>query len=192
MVEGNLEIDRTMRKGLGLCKICGKRPYWCTCLYPQFTGDDDTNRPVGHIILAGTDGDDYSVLDKVDPRIKVIATSGVPLNHEERLIAKQLSFGISFVEERKTHNIQVASEETIEAAHGEATKILTPENKHWLLRNMGFKGRGKGKWKHILFEEEIEFDLQTDTLVQLAFQIHKTGYKNAHTEWTSQQKTGTV
>lgn len=147
---------------------------------------------VGPIILAGTDGNDYSVLNKVDPRVKVIATSGQPPTEEDAKLAQALSFGISFVEDRKTHYIQDANEETLEEAYGDGVKLLGPENKHWILRTMGFKGRGKGKWKHILFEEEIEFDLQTDSLVQLAFQIHKTGYKNAHTEWASQQKTASA
>lgn len=134
---------------------------------------------IGPIILAGTDGDDYSVLDKVDPRVKMIATSGQPPKPEN----------FSVTADTHTSYIQDATEKTLEEAYGAAANVLTPENKHWILREMGFRGLGKGKWKHILFNEEIEFDLQTDTMVQLTFQIHKAGYKNAHTEWASQQKT---
>lgn len=170
MVEGNLEINRTLRKGLGTCKLCDKQPLWCTCLYPQFTGEDDVREP-GPIILASTDGNDYSVLDKVDPNVKGHAVNG----------------NLDSVEQ-----IKDATEDTLSAAEGKATSILTPENKHWILREMGFKGLGGGRWKHILFDEIIEFNLDGSTLIQLAFAIHKTGYKNAHTEWASQQKTGTA
>lgn len=141
------------------------------------------------IILAGTDGNDYDVLDKVDPRVKLIATSGNPPTEEDLKLIKDLSFGISIVDHRHTDYIKDATEETLTAAEGKSESFLTPENKHWILREMGFKGLGGGKWKHILFDETIEFNLDGSTLIQLAFAIHKTGYKNAQTEF---DQTGTL
>lgn len=159
------------------------------------------------IILAGTDGDDYTVLDKVDPRVKHLAVHGVVGKHQS------VEIDAPFMEEGKilplpapsnypkvkatvsadrpdSDIIQEANEDTLNEAYGDGGKILTPENKHWILRNMGFKGLGHGRWKHVLFDQEIGFDLQTDSLTQLAFRIFKAGYYNAHNEWSSQQKTG--
>lgn len=193
MVDRPLEI-RTPQRGMGKCSHCGGTVIECACLEPSFpsTGSFPNNtRVIGpdetipDVIIAHTDGDDYSVLDKINRNIKVAAVFNPhDLTYDETnnvVYTAAKEYDDEF--HQKQHRITEASEETIEAAHGEATKILTPENKHWFLRNMGFKGRGKGKWKHILFDEEIEFDLQTDTLIQLAFKIHKTGYKNAQTEY---------
>lgn len=168
---------------------------------------EDTSLP--DIIITGTDGDDYSVLNKVDLRIKDLALNGIVETHQSVKIDMPLvPEGTAILAPVPSNHpkvkaiisgdrpnsciIQEANIDTLEEAAGPGVESLSPENKHWLMKQMGFKGLGHGKWKHILFEEEIEFNLQTDSLVQLAFQIHKTGYKNAHSEWASQQKTASV
>jgi hypothetical protein len=134
------------------------------------------------IILAGTDGDDYSVLDKVDPRIKELAVEGKIEGRRLDVVIQNDGSGVLYPNYEMDIAVKEATKDTLEEAYGDGVKILTPENKHWILRQMGFKGIGKGKWKNYLFEEEIEFDLETDSLFQLAFRIHKTGYQNAQAE----------
>ena len=187
MVDRTVEINRpfgagipgytkTVYRGMGNCVCCDKNIWNCVCPSPKFrqpvSGSQQDIDP-GPIILAGTDGDDYSVLERVDPRIKKLAVEG------------QLELPGRTDESNVYHDTRVfqALEETLEEAAGPGPSQLTPENKYWILKQMGFKGLGKGKWRHILIEEEIEFDLKTDTLIQLAFKIHKTGYRNAQNEY---------
>lgn len=155
---------------------------------------------VGPVILAGTDGDDYDVLNKVDPRMKDMAVNG---ELETAIVSSQkVSIPLINMDTNETSSIEVAAvtagrifkiedanEQTLSKAQGVPEFVLTPENKHWILKAMGFKGLGKGRWKHILFDEEIEFNLDGSTLIQLAFAIHKTGYKNAQKEF---DQTGTI
>lgn len=122
---------------------------------------------VGPVILAGTDGDDYSVLDRVDPRIKTLAVEGKLTDIEQ---------------------INEANSDTLDAAAGPGPEQLTPENKHWILKQLGFIGKGHGKFRHILLNGEFEFDLEKDLLVQLAFRLYKAGYKNAHEELNKKPK----
>lgn len=183
---------RTPHREMGKCSHCGGTVLECYCLEPQFEkqkthptldrlkeslGPNTTppylkvtevNIPVSNILLVSTSGDDYCVLEKVDSNIKTHAVNG----------------NLDSVDQ-----IKDSSEETLSEALGKSESTLTPENKHWILREMGFTGLGKGRWKHVLFDEEIEFDLQTDMLIQLAYKIHKTGYRNAQSQF---DKTGTV
>jgi hypothetical protein len=138
--------------------------------------------PGNPIILVGTDGNDYSVLDKVDPRIKELAVEGKIEGRRLEVVIQNDGSGILYPNYEMDVAVKEASKQTLEEAYGDGTKILTPENKYWILKQMGFKAAGKGKWKNHLFEEELEFDLETDSLFQLAFRIHKTGYQNAMAE----------
>lgn len=172
-------MDREMKNDLGTCKICNKRPLWCTCLYPEFTGEDDHREP-SNIILAGTTGDDYSVLDKVDPRVKALAVEG-KLDNTIRVE------NIQFISSQGS-DIQEATQDTLDAAAGPTPHELTAENKYWILKQLGFIGKGHGQFRHIILDGDFHFDLKHEILSQIAFRIYKAGYVNAHNEINSQQK----
>lgn len=192
MVDGTVEISRpfgagipgytkTVYRGMGNCVCCGKNIWNCVCPSPKFrqpvSGSQQDVDP-GPIIIAGTDGDDYSVLDRVDPRIKKLAVEG------------QLELPGRVDESNVYHDTRVfsATEETLNEALGPTPNTLSPENKYWIMRQLGFQGKEKGKFKHILMEDSIEFDINSETLIQVAFRIFKMGYQNAHNEMAAQQK----
>jgi hypothetical protein len=152
----------------------------------KVVGPDDATED----IIVTRETADYTVLDRINPSIKIAAVTNPHDLHydEDTNTVCSLENELNGIEYGK--KVTEASHDTLAAAEGPGDEALTPENKRWLLHKMGFKAVSKGRWKNIFFDQELGFDLQHDTLTQLAFRIFKAGYFNAHNEWSSQQKTG--
>lgn len=103
------------------------------------------------IILSINPGDDYSVLDNVNPNIK----------------------------NKNVELIEEVSDENLADAIGPTPNQITPGQKYFILKQLGFKSKEQGKWKHESFEELIDFDIHFDSLIQLAFRIFEAGYHTA-------------
>lgn len=96
--------------------------------------------------------------------------------------------------QQAVENLPIANENAISIAYkgpdlkNMAMKVPTmdeaiKEHTMYLMTEMGFRpGEGENTWNHCVFEEEIQFDPQTESFTQLVFRIYKAGYKNAKNE----------
>jgi hypothetical protein len=113
------------------------------CGHPNEEPEPDT------IILAGTTGDDYDVLNKVNRNIKAAAVNELAINEDSR------------------------------GELGVNDDQLGPGNKYWILLTLLFKPVGKYKWSHpVLGEDTVYFDINTEPLSLLISRVFKAGYKS--------------
>lgn len=193
MVDRTMEIERpfgagipgytkTVYRGMGNCVCCGETVFACTCPAPKFrqpvSGSQHDVDP-GPVIIVSTGGDNYSVLDRVDPRIKKLAVEG------------QLELPGRTDESNVYHDTRVfsATEETLTEALGPNENNLTPENKYWIMKALWFKPVGKYQWTHpVTGDEIIWFDINTHLMMHPILEVFRAGRKHLTAELASQVK----
>lgn len=113
---------------------------------------------------------------KVNPSIKTEAVTSEKITTPGEFFDKNYSPQIGVIKEAKS--------ETLEKTKGPSPDELTPGEKQYILKLLGFKAVGKNLWNNwiLCVKEPIQFDINEELLIQFMFRIWKSGYKEGITK----------